>query len=286
MGAFAYNRISKTTGFLCALGLALVTAPCDFGPHPRAQGAGDPSRPTFVSLNPCLDAILVQTAEPAQILALSHYSRDDGLVPKGHTEQIPFVSGTAEEIIALQPDIVLASTFIAPTTHAALKRSGLRVERFDNPATVAQNIKQVRRIAGLGGSPAKATSLVQEMTATPALKDGQAPSALLWQPSQIVPGEATLIAQLLREAGFASHSAAKGLNQADYVPLETVIADPPDLLLVAGDSIGQRHPLLRDLPEMRIERLDPKLLNCGGPNIAKVRARLADIRGAMDRAGQ
>ena len=38
---------------------------------------------------------------------------------------------------------------------------------------------------------------------------------LLWQAGGIVPGEATLIAELLAHTGFASHAAARGLGQAD-----------------------------------------------------------------------
>ena len=32
--------------------------------------------PTIVSLNPCTDAILAEVADPAQLLAISHYSHD------------------------------------------------------------------------------------------------------------------------------------------------------------------------------------------------------------------
>ena len=70
------------------------------------------------------------------------------------------------------------------------------------------------------------------------------PSVLLWQAGQIVAGQETLIAQLLLEAGFESHAQDQGLGQADYVTLEQVLSDPPDLLLVAGDSAGQQHPAL------------------------------------------
>lgn len=109
--------------------------------------------------------------------------------------------------------------------------------------------------------------------ATPAV------STVLWQPGGIVPGEGALVSDMLRRAGFASHSAARGLRQADFLPLEQVVADPPDLLLVAGDSAAQRHPVLAEVRGMRIERFDPSLLYCGGPTIPKAMARLRQVRG-------
>ena len=73
----ARDRISKGRGsarwFALAAG-ALIAAGC--APHtPDATGKGE-GAPTIVSLNPCLDAILVELASPAQVLGLSHYSRD------------------------------------------------------------------------------------------------------------------------------------------------------------------------------------------------------------------
>lgn len=66
--------------------------------------------PTFVSLNPCLDDILVNVADPDQILALSHYSRDPSGTSVGVdvARQFGVTGGTAEEVLALDPDIVLA----------------------------------------------------------------------------------------------------------------------------------------------------------------------------------
>ena len=52
---------------LAALALGGCAAP------PRAD---ERVHPTIVSLNPCTDAILAEVADPAQLLAISHYSHD------------------------------------------------------------------------------------------------------------------------------------------------------------------------------------------------------------------
>lgn len=269
----------RSAGLLAACLFAAACAPA----RPDAR-SGDPAHPTIVSLNPCLDAILTDLAPPAQVLALSHYSRDPGSssIPAAVAARYGVTGGTAEEVIALRPDLVLASTFLPQPTRSALERAGLRVATFGSPTTVADSVTQVREVAALAGRASAGERLVDAMTTAAQPPTGAASiPALLWQPGEIVPGETTLVAELLRIKGFADHGAAMGLQQADLVRLETVLNDPPDVLLVAGDSAGQRHPLLRRLTETQVETIEPRLLYCGGPTIAALAARLDTIRAKM-----
>ncbi len=249
----------------------------------RAPDASD-SGPTIVSLNPCIDAILVEVAAPGQVLALSHYSRDSGSssIPQDVAAHYGVTGGTAEEVIALAPDLVLASSFLPQPTRQALERAGLRVETFGSPTTVAASIAQVRDVAQVVGRKAKGERLVRDMTQAAMPADNARPiPTLLWQPGEIVPGNATLVAEVLRAKGFANHADAMGLGQADFAALETVLADPPELLLVAGDSAGQRHPLLAGLRATQVEPLDPHLLFCGGRTVVGLSARLDQIRAKL-----
>ena len=74
-----------------------------------------------------------------------------------------------------------------------------------------------------------------------------------------------------------------GLGQADYTALETVLSDPPEVLLVAGDSAGQSHPLLARLGDTRAETLAPNLLFCGGPTVIALAKRLDAVRAGLPR---
>lgn len=264
-----------------ALATALAAAACAPATDRAAVGSG----PAVVSLNPCLDAILVDVA-PGQVLALSHYSRDpaSSSIPRAIVARHAVTGGTAEEIIALEPDLVLASSFIAPATRSALERAGVRVETFGSPTTVAASIAQVRDVAALVGAAERGEQLARRIArAAKPLRDRRRISTLLWQPGEIVAGEATLVVELLRRKGFASHAHAMGLDQADFVALETVLADPPELLLTAGDSAGQNHPLLQRLDHTRVERLAPNLLFCGGPTVIALARRLERLRAELGR---
>ncbi|MEL6708336.1 MAG: ABC transporter substrate-binding protein [Pseudomonadota bacterium] len=288
-----------TRGLATCLGVwATAAVLCGCAPTAEPKAATD--APTFVSLNPCLDAILVEVAAPQQILALSHYSRDPNAssITSKVARRYSYTGGTAEEVLTLNPDIVLASTYMDPATRSALERSGLRVETFGSPTSVEASVEQVQSLASFTGAPARAKPLLRDLKVkrwppvVPELVHGPKwpprsdPSVLLWQAGEIVQGEQTLIAQLLAESGFVSHAQKRGLGQADRVALEEVLADPPDLLLVAGESAGQQHKALQKLESVRIASFDPRLFYCGGPSIPFARDELAKLRMSFVDSGE
>src|SRR5690606_30544938 len=140
---------------------------------------------------------------------------------------------------------------------------------------------QVRQLAALAGHPERGEALVARIEAALAetRRQGRTP-ALLWQQGGLVPGEGTLAVEILAHTGFASHSAARGLGQGAYLPLEEVLADPPRVILAAGGERAQAHPALRAL-DAPVARLDPALLYCGGPTIPRLARRLAEVRDTL-----
>lgn len=268
-----------------ALLAALALAGCSSPTVPSAETEND--LPTVVSLNPCTDAILLEIADYSQILAISHYSHDASStsIDLFDAHRFPATGGTVEEVLALDPDVVLAGSFLPPATRAAFADLGIRVETFGIATSIEESAAQVEHLGQAIGRESEGWVLARAVTNPgPAGFDSEAPapiSTVLWQPGGIVPGEQSLVSDLLGREGFTSHSARMGLGQADYLSLEQMLADPPDLLLIAGDTPAQRHPALENLKHTRVERLDPSLLYCGGPTIIRASERLAEIRAAM-----
>ena len=259
----------------------------------RAPAQPEPVEgPRLVSLNPCSDAVLAEVADPAQILALSHYSRDPAAssMDLALARRLPSTTGSAEELAALRPDLVIADPYLPPATAAALAGLGIPVVRLPIATSVAQSREQVRKLAGLAGQSERGEALAARIDA--ALERAAPPaghaaiSAVVWQAGGIVPGEGSLIADLLRRTGFRSLSAARGMRQADYLPLEVMLADPPQVILAAGNARAQEdrllgHPALAALKDTRRVRLDPALLWCGGPTIVRAAERLREIRASV-----
>ncbi|MFZ1742787.1 MAG: ABC transporter substrate-binding protein [Pontixanthobacter sp.] len=257
---------------------AAMLAGCSSQPPPRATSA----HPTIVSLNPCTDAILAEVAQPVQILALSHYSQDSqaSSMDVATARKFAVTGGTVEEILALKPEVVVAGSFMPPATRNALSDLGIRVETFGIASTIAESDAQIRTLARIAGHPAAGDALVERIdTAVSDARTNAPPlSAVLWQPDGIVPGEGALVSDLMRRAGFASHSAARGLKQADFLSLEQMLADPPQVLLLAGQERSQQHPALARLRATHRAKFDASLLYCGGPTIIRAVERLKAIR--------
>jgi len=245
-----------------------------------------------VSLNPCSDAVLAEVADPAQIAGLSHYSSDPSAssMDVALAQSFPAVSGAVEEVLALRPDVVVAGTFLPPATANALERTGIRLVRLPTAATIEQSRAQVMELAQLVGHADRGRALVERIDvalARAAPPPGTAPvPAVVWQSGGIVPGDDTLIADVLRHAGFSNFSATRGFRQADMLPLERMLADPPRVILAAGDPRANddrllSHPALDALTDTRRLAFEPALLWCGGPTIVRAANRLAAVRRAL-----
>jgi iron complex transport system substrate-binding protein len=262
-------------------------------PAPPAQG-DKPMR--IVSMNPCVDSILKEVADPAQIAAISHYSQDPRATSVSLTwaMQFPIVSNAAEDVIGAQPDLVIAGPHVALQTMAALERLGIPVLKVAVPQTVAQSKAQISEIAARIGRDDAGMKLNARIDAAlaRAQSDTSPMAALIWQGSGLVPGKATLADELLTKTGFRNISADIGLEQWDILPLEEMIYAPPKILLTGSANMGESeaeanrmlsHPvLLKARKQMQLAYYPSRLLNCGGPTMIQSVERLAQIRRSVE----
>ncbi len=247
---------------------------------PSREDASD--RPTVVSLNPCADAILAEVTAPGQLLAISHYSQDPASTSMslGKAMRYPSTGGTAEEVLALAPDMVVADDFLAPATRRALDQAGIEVVSTGIARDEAEAVVQVAALSVVTGNSDTPSTLASDIMAAWATQrwDGEPVTVLLLQEGDIVPGEETLAHTMLEHTGFRSLSVARGMGQGAYVPLEQVLADPPDVVITAGGGRMLDHPLLREGSGVQHFELEPNLLFCGGPTIPRALERLMEIR--------
>ncbi|MFS0774036.1 ABC transporter substrate-binding protein [Sphingomonas sp. 1P08PE] len=245
--------------------------------------------PRIVSINPCIDAVLMHVADPAQIVGISHYSQDPRAtsIPLAQAMQFTATSGTAEEVVALAPDVVMSGPHVAPATIAALKRMRIRLVQYPVPDSVTESEEQVRDIARIAGHAPRGQALAQRIAAAARPMTKTPVPALIWQSGGLVPGAGTLPDELLSRAGFRNMSAVYGLKKWDVLPLEHLIARPPRVLLSVGAAeVGKdrltAHPAVRRLAQrIAIAPYPSRLMNCGGPTIVAAMARLRRIRKGM-----
>ncbi len=253
---------------------------------PLVSAAPLPRVPRIVSINPCIDAVLMQVADRAQIAGISHYSQDPRAtsIPLALAKRFRATSGTAEEVVALAPDMVITGPHVEPATLAALTRMKIAIVQYPVPDSVEESEAQVRDIARVAGHSARGEALARRIAVAARPVAGATVPALIWQSGGLVPGAGTLSDDLLRRAGFRNMSAVYGLKKWDVLPLEYLIARPPRVLLSMGAAeMGEdrvtAHPAVKRLGQrIAIAPYPTRLMNCGGPTIIAAMTRLRAIR--------
>ncbi|MDF2494869.1 ABC transporter substrate-binding protein [Sphingomonas sp.] len=262
--------------------LALLLAGCSGG-VPTREGM---SRGGIVSLNPCADQLLLSLVPPRQIAAISHYSHDPRAtsLPLDVARRFRATAGTAEEVIALAPDLVIASSFTSPTTRAAFDRAGLRTLYLDSPTTIAASRAQIAEVAAAVGAADRGHALDARIARALAHSRGigKPLPTLLFIGGDLANGDGTLLHEMMSHAGLRDAAADYGLAMTGRLPIETIVADPPALILSpdnGGRTAETRRRLLAATGAPTREAPFPRaLVNCGGPTIPAALERLAAVR--------
>lgn len=261
------------------------------GAVPLLAGSAKPQR--IVSLNLCVDQLLVQLVPRGRIAALTDRIDNPALSPMaGRGRGIPQIAGHAEEVIAFKPDLILASTFSARTTVGLLRRLGYRVETLPVATTFEEVRANVRRFADLVGEPEAGARMIADFDrrlAAIEVPAKPATAALYWARGS-TSGGGTLIDLTVRKAGFRNLSAEEGFGIAGKLPLETLLVRRPDAIIMAN-TVGDppslateilKHPALaRVLTRTPGTTIDGRRWVCGTPGIMATLERLAAFRNTL-----
>jgi len=255
---------------LC-LAAALVSAAAGAAPAPQR----------IVSMNLCLDSVLVELVPREHILALSQYSRDPWRSTIAAVAQkLPYTNETAEEVVALKPDLVITSRHSAIATRNALRRVGVRFELFGVPDTVAESFSQIRKLAALLQRQEQGEALIARIEG--AIARARPPpgtrivTAAVYQPGGMSAGLSTVTNELMEIAGLHNVAVDHGIEDYRPLSLEQLISSPPQILLVGETTRGApthaervvHHRALRALQSRMLRESFPaRLIYCSGPTM-------------------
>ena len=235
--------------------------------------------PRIVSMNVCTDQVLLKLADPAQIAGLSRFSRE-AWVTDAH--RYPILSGGAEDVLVIKPDVVVASLFDKRSTRELLKANGLHLAEFAVPQNLAEARIQIRQMGEIAGHPDRAAAEIALLDAALA----RARQAVADRHFRVLPltrrgwvaGSDSFLGALLAETGLFSAAGELGFGMGGFASLEAIVNLRPDFILVsqAGDHAGDDgqafllHPALARFypPEKRIV-IPERLTECGGVMLAE-----------------
>lgn len=253
----------------------------------NVQAAAPPQR--IVSINMCTDQLLLDLARPEQIAALSPFAADP-LRSWMAAQARPFarVSGSAEEVLVLQPDLVVGGRFTRRTTREFIRARGFRLEEFDAVRSIAETKAQILKMGEIVGNPDKARQRVAEIDAALArLRAAALPRRLRILPIARrgwVSGAQSLTTDVLAQAGLVNVAAELGFRNGGFASLEAIVQLQPDALLMARDDLTPEdqgtaklvHPALAGrFPPARRLTMPEKLMVCGGAMLAEAIDHLA-----------
>lgn len=255
-----------------------------------APARAEPRR--IVSLNPCLDIILVNVADREQIAALSHFARDPAeSTISDIARTLPSTWESAEEVMSLNPDLILTAQHSSLATRKALDQLGLQTELFRVPDTIEESLAQIRRIAALVNRVERGEAVVARIEAAINAARPETESrplnAIVYQPNGLVAGSGSLVDEMLNRTGFHNIASQYGVGRWGTVSLEQLLNDPPEVLLAAEILSGKptwaervlSHPALQTVaPVMHRASFPQQLLFCGGPVLEKTAETLAAAR--------
>lgn len=280
-------------GGLAAAGLFFSAAPSALAEQEtvRVQGKIPQAPERIVSINPCVDALLMKLADARQIAAISHYSHDERAtsIPLDQALRFKATSGTAEEILAMKPDLVVASSIVPLATKQALNRLNIPLIQLTIPQSIAESKAQITRLSTILGNASRGQRLnetIDRTLASSRAKNITPIPALIWRSGGLVPGAGTLPDEIMRHTGFRNVSSSYGLKQWDILSLEKLVASPPRVIFsnprgtnkYHGDRMLS-HPVLDRLSD-RIAIVDypSRLLNCAGPTLIEALETMSRAR--------
>jgi iron complex transport system substrate-binding protein len=236
----------------------------------------------IVTLAPNLTEIVFAIGAGSRVVATDTFS--DTPAPARALPKVGGVPPNTERIVAADPDLVLTVSSSGDSALAAALRSAnvpLYIVRTDRIVDVARAMEVLAGILDAPGGHASARSLRRAIEAQKRRRV-HPPRVLfaIWTDPLFVAGRQTFGDDLLTLAGARNVVQARGWPQYS---LESVVADPPDLILYPDKSVTPAaiEALFRTAPELRSRTVavavDENRFTRPGPRLVEAAGELNSI---------
>ncbi len=254
----------------------------------RAARDGAPRPHRIVSINMCTDHLALQLADRNHILSVTFSSADPGQsLIADQIDGIELNSGQAEQIILLNPDLILSGAFTTSFTNLLLKRLGYNVVEIPFPENLEDARRNIRLAARAIGVPQRGEDLIAELDRrldqALSMDLPRDVSVLILAAGGLTHGAHTLAGDLLTQAGVRNSATDMGIGAVRNVSLETILRVKPDVIVLsktdrANQSLSSAwldHPALRRyLKERHAVDVPWSYLGCETPYLGEALRRI------------
>jgi iron complex transport system substrate-binding protein len=181
-----------------------------------------------------------------------------------------------EQVVALDPDLVLAPNAIPDDTISQLRAAGLTVHKADFPSSLSGIRSQVELAGLLTGECAAATDVNEEFDADVEAVRNQATDR--YEPRtfyyffEFTAGEGTFIDEIIETAGGRNSASEAGVVDFKQVNLEQVAEQDPEVIFVADTSSvpeGSPWESTTAFETGNVYEIDSDLLNQPAPRVVE-----------------
>lgn len=223
----------------------------------------------IISLTLGTDEILLDLVGPERLTGVSY------LAPTPEVSNIAdnralaevenLVEANPEQIIALEPDLVLIASFTDPAVIEQLKGAGLNVFAVGSFVSIEAMQENILTLGTLVGETEKAQQMVEGMNdrlaaieAKLSEAEGEPPRVLYLSSDGWVAGSATTVDDIIQRAGGANAAAEAGLNDWNQVSEEAIIEMNPDVVILSPfvtDEEFRTNPVFAELSAVQNGRV-------------------------------
>ena len=240
-------------------------------PAPPAKTPVVPRR--IVSINLCADQLVLALADREQIAGLTKNATDTAMSGEAaKAPGIPLLSNSAEQILAIEPDLIVGMPASRSAALAALPKQNYPLLDLATANTLGEIYASIRQTALAVGHPERGAALIARMEGEMAdlPKPGKGRVAAYYQRRGYMTGTGTLIDELMTRVGLVNLAEKLGKPPLSQLSLEEMVAAEPDFLIVerATDQVTDQgsemlhHPAIRDIPRISIPQA---WTVCGSP---------------------
>lgn len=217
----------------------------------------------IVSTNLCTDQMLLRLVEPERILSLTFLSWETDATPPRFLPVLNRLKknhGLAEEVLMMDPDLVVGGTFSAHFSNDLMAKLGHKVVLFTPENSFEEWYTELRRMGEVVGERERAEQIINDFKAgltrlQAEIPPGPTPIYANLTVNNWMPGNDTLYAQVVNAGGFITAGQSRGYSGNRSIPLEELIQIDAELVSVstrytkppsmATQSLN--HPLLREM---------------------------------------
>jgi iron complex transport system substrate-binding protein len=208
-------------------------------------GRAENALPRVATLDHCADQYALALADRSQIVGLSHHAVEDYSFFQSRALGLPRTTGSIEELLYARPNIVIRYWGGSARMWIYLKQAGIKVASAKTGVQSNDVFENVVTFAKAFGRQEAGRKFIADYQARLAKLRTQGSGKL--RAIYVTAGGTTAGAgasgdEIIRLAGMRNAVAEMGLKGWRTLPLETLIMDPPDVIIAAFfDSTSVHH---------------------------------------------